>query len=43
VLDGWTVVAGDKPYLGKLVNGGKTVIADVYGQSWSLITRDNDE
>lgn len=40
VMDGWTVVAGDKPYLGKMVNGNKTIIADVYGQSWSLIKRD---
>jgi len=42
VLDGWTVVAGDKPYLGKLVNGDKIIIADVYGQSWSLITREDN-
>jgi murein DD-endopeptidase MepM/ murein hydrolase activator NlpD len=43
VLDGWTVVAGDRPYLGKLVKGDQTVIADVYGQSWSLITRENND
>jgi hypothetical protein len=41
VMDGWTVFAGDKPYLGKMVNGENTVIADVYGQSWSLIRRDD--
>jgi len=43
VLSGWTVVAGDKPYLGKLVKGNKVITADVYGQAWSLITRANDE
>jgi murein DD-endopeptidase MepM/ murein hydrolase activator NlpD len=43
VLDGWTVVAGAKPYLGKLVKGNKVVTADVYGQAWSLITRENDK
>jgi hypothetical protein len=43
VLDGWTILAGEKPYLGKMVNGDKVVTADVYGQSWSLITRENDE
>ena len=42
VMDGWTVVAGDKPYLGKLVNGDKIATADVYGQAWSLITRDDE-
>lgn len=41
VMDGWSVVEGDKPYLGKLINGDKTIIADVYGQSWSLIKRDD--
>jgi murein DD-endopeptidase MepM/ murein hydrolase activator NlpD len=40
VLGGWRVVAGDKPYLGKLINGDREIVADVYGQSWSLITRD---
>jgi len=43
VLSGWTTIAGDKPYLGKLVKGNKVITADVYGQSWSLIKRDNDE
>lgn len=42
VMDGWTVIAGDKPYLGKLVNEDRVVIADVYGQSWSLITREDE-
>jgi murein DD-endopeptidase MepM/ murein hydrolase activator NlpD len=43
VLSGWTAFAGEKPYLGKLVNGDDTVTADVYGQSWSLITRKDGE
>jgi hypothetical protein len=43
VLSGWTTIAGDKPYLGKLVKGNKVITADVYGQSWSLIKRENDE
>lgn len=43
VMDGWTVIAGDKPYLGKLVRGNKVVTADEYGQAWSLITRGKDE
>ena len=43
VLSGWTVVAGDKPYLGKLVKGNKVVTADVYGQSKSLIVREDDD
>jgi murein DD-endopeptidase MepM/ murein hydrolase activator NlpD len=43
VLSGWTAIAGDKPYLGKLVKGNKVITADVYGQAWSLITREPDE
>lgn len=43
MLNGWTTIAGDKPYLGKLVKGNKVITADVYGQAWSLITRDDDE
>ena len=43
VLSGWTVVAGDKPYLGKLVQGNQVVTADVYGQAKSLIVRDDDD
>ena len=43
VLSGWTTVAGDKPYLGKLVKGNKVITADVYGQAWSLITRDDGD
>jgi LasA protease len=43
VLSGWTVTAGEKPYLGKLIKGEKAIIADVYGQAWSLVSRDNDE
>jgi len=43
VLSGWTVIAGEKPYLGKLVKGNKVVTADVYGQSKSLIVREDDD
>ncbi len=43
VLSGWTVIAGDKAYLGKLVNGNRVVTADVYGQSKSLIVREDDD
>jgi len=43
VLEGWTTIAGDKPYLGKLVKGNKVITADVYGQAWSLITREDGE
>jgi len=43
VMNGWSVTAGEKPYLGRMVNGDSVVIADVYGQSWSLITRGNEE
>lgn len=43
VLSGWRVYAGEKPYLGKLVRGDEVIIADVYGQAWSLITRLNDD
>jgi LasA protease len=43
VLSGWTVIAGDAPYLGKMVKGERTITADVYGQSWSLISRENEE
>lgn len=43
VLSGWTVIAGEKPYLGKLVRGNQVVTADVYGQSKSLIVREDDD
>jgi murein DD-endopeptidase MepM/ murein hydrolase activator NlpD len=43
VLSGWTVIAGDEPYLGKLVKGNRVVTADVYGQSKSLILREDDD
>ncbi len=43
VMGGWTVIAGDVPYVGKLVKGNKVVTADQYGQAWSLITRDDGE
>jgi hypothetical protein len=37
------VVAGEKPYLGKLVQGNLVVTADVYGQAKSLIVRKDDD
>jgi len=43
VLSGWTVYAGDKPYLGKLVKGDKVITADLYGQSLAVILREEDE
>jgi len=43
VMEGWTVLAGDEPYLGKLLKGNIVVTADVYGQAWSLITREDDQ
>jgi hypothetical protein len=42
VLDGWTAVAGDKPYLGKLVKGDTVITADVNGQAKALIYRVSD-
>lgn len=42
VLSGWTVVAGTKPYEGKLVRGDQTITADPVGQAWSIIFRDPD-
>ena len=43
VMDGWAILAGDEPYLGKMLNGNNIVTADVYGQAWSLITREDGE
>lgn len=43
VLSGWVVVAGEEPYLGKLVKGNNVVTADVYGQLKSLIVRGDDD
>jgi len=43
VMGEWTVVAGDKPYIGTMVNGDKTTPSDVYGQAWSLITREDEQ
>jgi murein DD-endopeptidase MepM/ murein hydrolase activator NlpD len=42
VLSGWTVIAGEKPYEGKLVRGNKIIVADVYGQSRALIFREEE-
>jgi hypothetical protein len=43
ILNGWTAIAGAKPYLGKLIKGNYVITADVNGQSWSLITREDVE
>jgi len=43
VMDGWTALAGGEPYVGKMLKGNNIVTADVYGQAWSLITREDDE
>lgn len=42
VLSGWTAVAGDRPYQGKLVKGDRIITADVNGQSRALIYREDD-
>jgi murein DD-endopeptidase MepM/ murein hydrolase activator NlpD len=42
VLSGWTAIAGDKPYEGKLVKGDKTITADVNSQLRALIYREDD-
>jgi murein DD-endopeptidase MepM/ murein hydrolase activator NlpD len=42
VLSGWTAVAGDKPYQGKLVKGNRVITADLYGQLRALIFREVD-
>ena len=42
ILSGWTVLAGDRPYLGKLVKGNKVIVADVNGQARALIYREDD-
>ena len=44
VMSGWTVVAGDRPYQGKLVQGERVITADVYGQAKARIVRtDSDD
>lgn len=43
VLSGWTVIAGERPYQGKLVRGEQVITADLYGQARSLIYREADE
>lgn len=42
ILSGWRVFAGEVAYEGKLVRGDQEVIADVQGQSWSSIIREED-
>ena len=43
VMDEWTVVAGEEPYLGRMVDGNRVITADVYGQAWSLVTREDED
>ncbi len=43
IISGWRVVAGDKAYLGKLVKGDLVVIADLVGQKWSNIFREEND
>ncbi len=43
VMDGWRVVAGEAAYKGKLIRGDQEVIADLLGQSWSSIIREENE
>ncbi len=42
-LDGWTVHAGEVPYLGTLVKGIQTIIADQVGQFKSVIIRTSND
>ena len=42
ILSGWTVLAGERPYLGKLVKGNKIIVADVNAQARALIYREDD-
>jgi LasA protease len=42
VLSGWTAVAGEKPYEGKLVKGNRVITADLYGQLRAVIYREDD-
>ena len=39
ILSGWTVVPGERAYLGKLVKEEDTVVANSGGNQGSLITR----
>lgn len=43
IMSGWRVVAGEKAYEGKLVQGDKEIIADPLSQAWSNIIREEDE
>jgi hypothetical protein len=42
VISGWTVHAGNAPYIGTMTKGGQTVTANSYGDHESLITRPID-
>jgi LasA protease len=43
VLSGYRAYAGDEPYLGRLVNGSHEVVASMYGDFYSNITRSQSE
>jgi LysM repeat protein len=43
IMSGWLVVAGNEPYKGLLVRDDKVVTADLLGQSWSSIIREEDD
>ena len=43
ILSGWTILAGDEAYLGKMVKGNKVITADIFGSAKSNIIRDEDE
>jgi murein DD-endopeptidase MepM/ murein hydrolase activator NlpD len=42
VLSGWTAVAGEKPYEGKLVKDNRVITSDLYGQLRAVIYREDD-
>ena len=43
ILSGWTILAGDEAYLGKMVKGNKVITADIFGSAKSNIIREEDE
>jgi murein DD-endopeptidase MepM/ murein hydrolase activator NlpD len=43
IMSGWKVIAGDAPYIGKMIRDDETVIADLNGQKWSNIFRKKDD
>jgi hypothetical protein len=42
ILSGWTAVAGEKAYEGRLVKENRVITADVYGQLRAVIYREED-